>query len=1112
MSLTRTLILSLPVAGTLISTPLPTPAQIQPDDTLGTENSQVIRDVEIRGVSSDRVEGGAIRGNHLFHSFSEFNIQQGRGAYFANPESITNIFTRVTGANPSQINGTLGVLGNANLFFLNPNGIIFGSGASLDLRGAFVATTGSNFLFPDGSKFGTINPQTAPILSVNVTAPVGVELASNGGGRILVQGSQLNVAPQQTLALIGGEINQQGGSLVAPSGNITLISLAEEGLVEWDQNVSFQGKEETATGKISLSEGAFVNSIGAGGEIYIETGSLTLSSNSSVTGGISSQSNDPEASGGDIIVKSQQQIIINNSTISNRVQQGGVGNSGNINLETKTLTLQNSGGILSTTAGDGNAGEVNLIATEKLELLGASRNGIPSQIRSQVFPNGKGNADQVRIETSLLSLKDFSVIGTSSRGEGNAGDINITATAKMELLGGDQVNAGSVVSVVDGKGKGGRIKIETSALSLQDGGAIFTTSFGQGDAGEIEIAATEKVELLGEGVTNGFASALLSQVSPQAEGNAGSIRIETSLLSLQDGGQISTTTFGQGDAGEINVTATEKVTLSGEGQVTGFASEISSAVSQGAVGKGGAVTIETRVFSVENGGLISTSTNGVGDAGEINITAAEKMELIGQTAVSGFPSEVSTQVFSEGEGEGGQITIETKRFLLDAALVSAGTMGMGDGGIINLRATESVEILGNGFSALQERVIIPALEGKLTISSLEPGINTVSNSTGNAGNITIETSDFTASKGGLLAATTLSTGEGGNITIEAQDLITLEDSLLATGTFNPNTEEAISGNVTLIADRLIARGGAQALTSTFGASDAGKVIVRVHDSIELFDPTNQGALLATGLFAATSQQSSGEGGDIDIITEDLTVRDQATVTVSAEGSGKAGNILITAENLTLDEGSITATTFSADGGNINLTINDTVSLTNNSAISATAGIAQEAGNGGNITIDTGFLISQDNSDITANAFEGDGGNITLIAEGILGITPREEITPLSDITASSEFGQEGVIEIETPETDPASTLTTLPEEEVNVEFARACARSPEQSLAFSNLGKGGLPPTPDRFLPITEGVEWLVLPSSESDDRAESVTTQPVSFFAQPLFSTCASQESTPPN
>jgi large exoprotein involved in heme utilization and adhesion len=286
----------------------------------------------------------------------------------------------------------------------------------------------------------------------------------------------------------------------------------------------------------------------------------------------------------------------------------------------------------------------------------------------------------------------------------------------------------------------------------------------------------------------------------------------------------------------------------------------------------------------------------------------------------------------------------------------------------------------------------------------------------------------------------------------------------------------------------------------------------VHDSIELFDPTNQGALLATGLFAATSQQSSGEGGDIDIITEDLTVRDQATVTVSAEGSGKAGNILITAENLTLDEGSITATTFSADGGNINLTINDTVSLTNNSAISATAGIAQEAGNGGNITIDTGFLISQDNSDITANAFEGDGGNITLIAEGILGITPREEITPLSDITASSEFGQEGVIEIETPETDPASTLTTLPEEEVNVEFARACASSPEQSLAFYNLGRGGFPPTPDRFLTTTEGMEWLALPSSESDDRAESVTTPPVSFFVQPLFSTCTSQEPTPPN
>ncbi len=110
--------------------------QIIPDETLGAESSVVTPD-NIKGIESDHISGGAVRGSNLFHSFREFNIGEGRGGYFENPAAIENIFSRVTGNNPSNILGTLGVLGNANLFFLNPNGILFGRNASLDLRGSF---------------------------------------------------------------------------------------------------------------------------------------------------------------------------------------------------------------------------------------------------------------------------------------------------------------------------------------------------------------------------------------------------------------------------------------------------------------------------------------------------------------------------------------------------------------------------------------------------------------------------------------------------------------------------------------------------------------------------------------------------------------------------------------------------------------------------------------------------------------------------------------------------------------------------------------------------------------------------------------------------------------
>ncbi|HEY9648620.1 MAG TPA: filamentous hemagglutinin N-terminal domain-containing protein, partial [Chroococcidiopsis sp.] len=124
---------------------LPANAQITPDGTLGRDRSEVTRDVIIRGGRGDRIDGGALRGTSLFHSFSEFNVNNGQRVYFANPAGIETIFSRVTGTDVSDILGTLGVDGNADLFFLNPNGIIFGPDAQLDIAGSFVASTGSAF-------------------------------------------------------------------------------------------------------------------------------------------------------------------------------------------------------------------------------------------------------------------------------------------------------------------------------------------------------------------------------------------------------------------------------------------------------------------------------------------------------------------------------------------------------------------------------------------------------------------------------------------------------------------------------------------------------------------------------------------------------------------------------------------------------------------------------------------------------------------------------------------------------------------------------------------------------------------------------------------------------
>src|SRR4028119_53222 len=222
-------------------------AQIIPDNTLGPESSRTVP-ATINNLPSDRIDGGATRGSSLFHSFGEFNIGEGRGAYFENPSGITNIFGRVTGGNQSNILGTLGVLGNANLFLINQKGIVFGPNARLDVRGSFLSSTADSIVFDNGVEFSSANPQAVPLLTVNI--PVGLRFRENPGaivnassvtqvieGRTIPVG--LAVTPGQTLALVGGDVIFNNGFASAVSGNIQLGSIASPGAVSL--NITPQG-------------------------------------------------------------------------------------------------------------------------------------------------------------------------------------------------------------------------------------------------------------------------------------------------------------------------------------------------------------------------------------------------------------------------------------------------------------------------------------------------------------------------------------------------------------------------------------------------------------------------------------------------------------------------------------------------------------------------------------------------------------------------------------------------------------------------------------------------------------------------------------------------------
>ncbi|WP_414551980.1 filamentous hemagglutinin N-terminal domain-containing protein [Anabaena sp. CCY 0017] len=1066
-------------------------AQITPDSFLDNENSILTTD----GLSVVQINGGAIRGTSLFHSFQEFNIADGQQVFFANPGGIEHIFSRVTGTNPSTILGTLGVNGGANLFLLNPNGIIFGPNARLDLRGSFLSSTAQSIKFNDGIEFSTTNPSAPPLLTLNV--PIGLQYGQDAG-RIFVQGQGnelsinqetgevievnrtggLEVKPGQTLALAGGEVVLEGGSLSAESGRIEVWSVQGEGLLGltptnpgWE--LSNQGVQNFQ--EIRLSQTAAIDTSGARGgniqmqgrRVVLQDGSLILS----LTRG--------EGSGGTISIRASESIAASGTAPNDEAsviltETTGIGKAGDVEINTGKLILQNGAQVSSSTFSQGNAGKIIVSASELVEATGIATTGNFASGLFSVTSKNTGEGGRVEIHTGKLILQGGAQVSATTFGQGHGGNVLVNASESVAALGIAPIGSSGLFAATESAGDGGSVEIHTGKLILQDGGQVSATAFSQGDGGDIFIHARESVEVIGIDQNSTSLSTLGAQT--QGTGRGGKVEIHTGKLILQDGGQVSAIAFSQGDGGDIFIHARESVEVIGIDQNGTFPSQL-TALTVGA-GKGGRVEIHTGKLILQDGGQVSATAFSQGDGGDIFIHARESVEAIGRNGR--FISSLAAQTVAQtGEtGNGGSVTVDVDTgslILLDGARITATTFNQGKGGNILVNA-ELVEAIGFG-----------------------SGLRAQTQGAGEGGTVTVNTGRFLASKGAQTLVTVFQngTGKGGNINIQADEiqLIGTSDNGEPTTVSATTLGEGYGGEITIDTARLIVQAGAQLGAGTFSSGQGGNVLIKASDSVELVGTVPQipdrrffrdqsGERFPSGLF--TSSQDIGIAGKLRIETQKLTLRDGAEIGVSNQGGGDAGNLEVITGNLSLENQAVlSATTTSGQGGNIMLKIDELLLLRRNSQISTTAGIDGAGGDGGNITIDApdGFIVAtaNENNDIVANAFQGQGGKININARSIFNLEERPSI-PLNntnDIDASSQFGLSGTVTVNTPDLDPSRGLVELPDNFTNASQQIVSSCNPGSSArrsSFTVTGRGGIARSPiEPFQGDVSTARWITL-------------------------------------
>ncbi len=994
-----------------------------------SSNSQVILDSSLRpqeplsgpnyAITADR---GLTVGNNLFHSFSQFNLDSAETAIFSGPLTINNIISRITDIHPSVIKGSVqSTINGADLFLINPNGIIWGPNSQADILGSLYISTANYLSFDDNGLFDT-NAQNTSILTSGV--PSSFNFINGYPSTIIVQGSTFSIPKNGSISLIANQIHLADGINNIIEGNLNIIGSEPTSSVTIGSSPIFNVESlldqvqtsniEIIDQSISLTNHSFfrlsghnlsinnsrisLNSSFGNAELLIDvTGKLDL--NGSIIQTISSH----DSASNNLIINAKEIVIHNGSRLTAISLDGSIGGKIELNADAISIDGKNTDfftGISSENQQNASGFDI-IIQTDNIDItseaiISTLTQGRISGGRIEVNTenllidgkNGEFSTGIFTITTSLinpgpggdidLTLKNMDIvngaeINTSSFGNGQAGNIYIDAS-QIYLARNDSLILTGIFAQSESNtnGHSGTISINTDSLKISNGALIDNTSFSDNNGGLVQISAKE---LSLSNHSSLFSSGILSTTfSHNLDTQGGRVLIETELLKISDGSLISTSTFGQAIAGPIDIKSNSLVIQDAgtSNQTTGITSLTHHETGGGNAGN---ISIVSQSIEVIRGEINASST-GSGDGGHISIQS-ETLSLIGDQSkqFTGIAAETQSQ---KNAGSGGGVTITTNDFLISGgAAVTVNSLGSGNAGTISI-ASEYIYIQENdglfdtGLFAQSRDDTFGGNGGNIRLNAMiilksDHGvISSSSEGNGNAGLVEISTGSLILRNESLIDNSNFGFGTGGDIKINAANEIHLDNSFISA-----DADNAAGGNITINSPH--------------------------------FGLTHESAINSTSL-------GIGKSGDITLNTHEIILDKNSSIQSLNFGTGSGGTINLNAvESISLVDSEINSISRLSDGGNVNINVSKILTLTNSN-------ITSEARlNGGNIAIDPKFVILN-NSTLIAKAIQASGGNISIEANVFLQ-------SKNSIIDVSSRFGLSGSINISIPENQNLSNIS-----------------------------------------------------------------------------------------